>query len=173
MLPRGRRPSAYYASIFTTYGTQFILIGLVEAALLGPTIFPHCSSSLVVLTFLLFGCGAVAFGLALSPFFPTARIAALVGPLIFFLTSLLYFLFLDGTTLNQGDVGGKWLSSLFPAMAFYLGASRMAQLEDGDSGVTCAHCRGVEPLPPPPSPHPHPHRLASPSPDPPLGTPCG
>ncbi|KAL1529554.1 hypothetical protein AB1Y20_000498 [Prymnesium parvum] len=132
----GTRPSAYYASIFLTYGAQFALIGLVEAALLGPAIFPHSSASLVVLTCVLFGCSAVAFALALSPFFPTARIAALVGPLLFFLSSLLYFLFLDGTVLSQDDAAGKGFSSLFPAMAFYLGASRMAQLEDGNSGVT-------------------------------------
>jgi len=55
------------------------------------------------------------------------RLAALVGPLAFFLTSQLYATFLEGGELSDGMPAAKTAASLLPAMAFYLGASVMAQ----------------------------------------------
>ena len=52
----------------------------------------------MVALFVLFTLASLAFTLALSPFFGNARVAALAGPLLFFVSAMLYFLFLsDGT----------------------------------------------------------------------------
>jgi hypothetical protein len=60
-----------------------------------------------------------------APFFANARLAALVGPLVFFLSSQLYAIFLEGGELSDGQSFGKTLASLLPAMAFYLGARHL------------------------------------------------
>ncbi len=44
----------------------------------------------VVLLFVLFGLSTLTFTLSMAPFFANARLAALIGPLVFFLTSQAY-----------------------------------------------------------------------------------
>ena len=49
----------------------------------------------MLLFFVLFAFAALSFALALSPFFKNARVGAFAGPLLFFLSSQFYNLFLD------------------------------------------------------------------------------
>jgi len=55
----------------------------------------------VLVLFILFALASLAFALALSPFFKNARVGAFLGPLLFFLSSQLYNLFLDKGRLQQ------------------------------------------------------------------------
>ena len=100
--------------------------------------YTHSDLSLVLVFFILFALSALAFALALSPFFTNARVASFLGPLLFFLSSQLYNLFLDKGRLQQGNAPGKLAASLLPAMAFYIGASELSMYEGSQQGVTWA-----------------------------------
>lgn len=126
LLIMGTAPAAYYTSLLLVAGGTFLLISLVTAAEIGLSCYAHSDASLVVLLFVLFGAATLAFTLAMAPFFANARLAALVGPLVFFLSSQLYATFLEGGELSDGQPVGKTLASLLPAMAFYLGERRPA-----------------------------------------------
>ena len=88
--------------------------------------------------FILFALASLAFALALSPFFKNARVGAFLGPLLFFLSSQLYNLFLDKGRLQQGNAPGKLAASFLPAMAFYIGASELSMYEGSEQGVSWA-----------------------------------
>ncbi|EOD16726.1 ATP-binding cassette transporter [Emiliania huxleyi CCMP1516] len=143
----GTAPPAYYTSLLATSAAAFLLISAVCAAEIGLSCYTHSDGALVLLLFLLFGLATLAFTLAMAPLFSNARLAALVGPLLYFLSSQLYSFFLEGGELSDGQA----LASLLPAMAFYLGASQtgacrrrlagtcasqMAQYEGSQQGVT-------------------------------------
>ena len=100
--------------------------------------YTHSDLSLVLVFFILFALSALAFALALSPFFTNARVASFLGPLLFFLSSQLYNLFLDKGRLQQGNAPGKLAASLLPAMAFYIGASELSMYEGSEQGVSWA-----------------------------------
>ena len=138
ILIMGTSLQAYYASILATYGLTFIVIAVLSASEIGLSCYTHSDFSLVLVFFVLFALAALAFTLALSPFFKNARVAALLGPLLFFLSSQLYNLFLDQGRLVQGMAAGKMLASFLPAMAFYLGASEMSMYEGSQQGITWA-----------------------------------
>lgn len=140
LLMMGASLPAYYGSILLTYGVSFLLTALIGAAEIGFSCYTHSSPSLVILLFSLFALSSLAFTLALTPFFTNSRLAALMGPLLFFLTSQLYNLFLEGGVLADGRSGAKSLVSLFPAMAFYLGASLMSQYEGSQQGKGSLVC---------------------------------
>ncbi|KAL1503435.1 hypothetical protein AB1Y20_011923 [Prymnesium parvum] len=136
LLMMGTALPAYYASILLTYGASFVATALIGAAEIGFSCYTHSSPTLVLLLFVLFALASLAFTLAMTPFFTNARLAALLGPLLFFLSSQLYNLFLDQGELADGRVGAKSAVSLLPAMAFYLGASLMTQYEGSQQGIT-------------------------------------
>ena len=129
LLMMGTSLPAYYTSVLLTYGASFVLTALIAAAEIGFSCYTHSDASLVVLFFVLFALASLAFTLALAPFFRNARIAALMGPLCFFITSQFYNLYLEQGQLTDGQAGSKALVSLLPAMAFYLGASLMSQVQ--------------------------------------------
>jgi len=109
--------------------------------------------------FILFALASLAFALALSPFFKNARVGAFLGPLLFFLSSQLYNLFLDKGRLQQGNAPGKLAASFLPAMAFYIGASELSMYEGSEQGVSWATMWEGEPTPaltPAPNPSPSP-----------------
>ena len=95
LLMMGTALPAYYGSILITYGASFLATALIAAAEIGLSCYTHSSPTLVLLLFILFALSSLAFTLALTPFFRNARLAALLGPLLFFLTSQLYNLFLE------------------------------------------------------------------------------
>ena len=130
--------SAYYGSILVTYGLTFLIAAVLGGALITPNLFPLANPLLVMLLFVLFALAVLAYTATLSAFFKNARVASILGPLSLFLSSQLIFLFLDQQTgvLNEGNVHAKALVSLLPAMAFYLGASRLALYEGAEQAVT-------------------------------------
>ena len=139
LLMSGASLPAYYGSLLLTHGTSFLLCALISAAELGPYCFKHSATSIVILLFSLFALSSMSFTMALTPFFRNARLAALVGPLLFFLSSQLYNLFLEKGVLIEGLPRMKAAASLLPAMGFYLGASAMSKYEGSQQGVTWAN----------------------------------
>ena len=71
----------------TTYGLSFFVTAVICALEIGLSSYKHSSFSLVLVLFVLFALASMAFTLALTPFFKNARLAALVGPLVFFCSS--------------------------------------------------------------------------------------
>ena len=138
LLTMGATLPAYYGSVLTTYGASYFITALVCAAIIFPSCYTYSDPTLVVALFVLFALATLAFTLALSPFFKNARLAALAGPLLFFISSQFYNAFLDKGVLSQGQDGAKWAVSIFPSMAFYLGASLMAQYEGSQQGLSWA-----------------------------------
>mgnify|MGYP007078369923 CR=1 FL=1 len=78
---------AYYGSILITYGASFLATALIGAAEIGFSCYTHSSPVLVLMLFILFALSSLAFTLMLMPWFRNARLAALLGPLLFFITS--------------------------------------------------------------------------------------
>jgi ABC-type multidrug transport system ATPase subunit len=147
LLIMGASLPAYYGSLLLMHGITFFACALIAAAELGPSCFQHSDTSIVVLLFSLFALSSMSFTLALTPFFRSARLAALVGPLLFFLTSLLYNIFLERGVLLEGLPRLKAAASLLPAMGFYLGASAMSKYESSQQGVTWSNINeGAFPL---------------------------
>jgi len=138
LLMMGTSISAYYGSVLIMYGASFLVTSLIAAAEIGFSCYTKSDAILVLLLFVLFAISSLAFTLALTPFFRNARVAALCGPLIFFITSQFYNLFLDSGQLAEGMAGGKSFVSFFPAMGFYLGAALMAQYEGSLQGISVA-----------------------------------
>ena len=134
----GATRSSYYGSVLCVYGAAFILAALIAAAEIGSSCYTRSQGSLVVTLFVLFALATMCFTLALVPFFKNARMGALVGPLLFFGSSQLYNLFLERGELVEGRGGQKTIVSIFPTMAFYLGASLMSQYEGSQQGVSWA-----------------------------------
>ena len=56
---------------------------------------------------MLFALASMCFAFAIAPFFSSARLAALVGPLAFFLSSQLFNLFERDGSLLEGAVRAK------------------------------------------------------------------
>ena len=103
LLTMGATLPAYYGSVLATYGTSFFITAIICAMIIGFSCYQYSAWSLVLVLFILFALASLAFTLALSPFFTNARLAALVGPLLFFITSQFYNLFLDGGELVEGN----------------------------------------------------------------------
>ena len=143
----GLRPVAYYGATLITNGATFMLIGLVAAVEVGLSTYPHSSLSLVAFLFVEFALSTLAFTLALSPLFRNARVAALIGPLAYFLTSQPYNFFLDRGVLIEGMAGAKAYFSLLPTMGFYLAAALLSLYEGAGHGVTWATVGAGGPFP--------------------------
>ena len=78
-----------------THGVSFLIVAVICAAEIGFSCYTRSDATLVLALFVLFAFATLAFTLALVPLFKNARVAALVGPLIFFGSSQLYNLFLE------------------------------------------------------------------------------
>jgi len=136
LLTMGATHTSYWGSVLATYGSQYLVTAFICGLLVIPFCFPNSSPGLIFIHFILFALASLAFTLALTPFFRNARIGALAGPGIFFVSSQLYNLFLDRGVLAEDMIGEKWAVSILPAMAFYLGASLTVQHERVEVGVT-------------------------------------
>lgn len=84
LLMMGATRASYYGSILITHGVSFLITSLICAAEIGFSCYKHSSASLVAVLFILFAMGTLAFTLAMVPIFKNSRVAALVGPLVFF-----------------------------------------------------------------------------------------
>ena len=136
LLMMGVTLPAYYGSVLTTFGASFFIIAAISGVIISIGCFTLSSPGIVAILFILFALASLAFTLAISSLFRNSRVAALAGPLIFFLTSQLYNVFLERGELQEGMNGAKALTSLFPAMGFYLAASLMAKYEGTQVGIT-------------------------------------
>jgi ABC-type multidrug transport system ATPase subunit len=122
--------------VLTTFGASFAIIAAISGVIISIGCFTHSSPGIVAILFILFALASLAFTLAISSLFRNSRVAALAGPLIFFLTAQFYNVFLERGELQEGMNGAKALTSLFPAMGFYLAASLMAKYEGTQVGIT-------------------------------------
>ena len=139
LLMMGVTLPAYYGSVLTTFGASFFIIAAISGVIISIGCFTLSSPGIVAILFILFALASLAFTLAISSLFRNSRVAALAGPLIFFLTAQFYNVFLERGELQEGMNGAKALTSLFPAMGFYLGASLMAKYEGTQIGITASN----------------------------------
>lgn len=135
LLTHGVTSSAYYASVLIMGVAVFSFVAFWEAIILGAGLFDHSDFLVVALFILLFAAANFAFTLTLAPFFWNARVAAILGPLVFVLSSMVSYAFLDdgGTGVRAGHTASKFLASaLLPSVAMYLSVYTLAEAEDGN-----------------------------------------
>ena len=142
LLIMGTALPAYYGALATVHVSTFVLIALFAGCvlILGGT-FVLASPLLVLAFFFTFAVAVAAFAAALTPFFHNAKVAAIVAPLVLFITAQFINFFLDHSTgvLAEGMAGGKRLASMLPATAFYLGTNRLCLYEGSGQAVTLAN----------------------------------
>jgi hypothetical protein len=140
MLCMGLRPWALHASWALSYGVEFGLVALLVSVELAPSAFPLASPSLVGALFALFALASLSFALCLAPLFRSAKVAAVAGPLAFFVCQQLSALFLDRETgvLVEGGARLKALASLLPPLGFTLGVNVLCLLEGAGRGADWA-----------------------------------
>jgi len=120
--------SAWYA----TYGFIFLIIAFLVAITVKATMFSNSDSGLIFLFFWLFGLTATALCFLISTFFSKAKLASIVGAVLFIATFFPYFSVNDplkSTTLKN-------TASLGSPVAFGLALDIIATLESNDSGLT-------------------------------------
>lgn len=91
LLVNGVRLRDYYVAVLALGGAIFTLIALIVSLVLGLGIFPHASLPVFLVTMLCFGAASLSFTLALSSIFWSARVATILGPLIFILSDVVAF----------------------------------------------------------------------------------
>ena len=102
-----RHPTRVLRVVLITYGTTFFVTAVICAIEIGLVLHP-LDPTIAATLFILFALASLAFTLALSPFFSNARFAALAGPLLFFLTSQFYNVFLEGGSQSGMTSESGW-----------------------------------------------------------------
>lgn len=132
MFMMGLRPLVYHLSWFITYAIMFATTSILIAIVAHQAIFPKSDGSLVFLYFWLFGCTVYAYSMLMSVFFTRARVASIIGAVIFFLSFFPYFAVSDALI----STSNKELACLSAPVCFALGVTAISNLEAFQQGLT-------------------------------------
>jgi ATP-binding cassette, subfamily A (ABC1), member 3 len=121
-----------YGAWYIIYATIFLIIALCVAITCVTTMFSHCDGGILILYFWLFGLSSTALCFALSTLFSRAKLASIVGAVIFIATFFPYFSVNDPLK----DPSIKSAASLCSPVAFGLALDIIATLESNGVGVT-------------------------------------
>ena len=130
----GMGDGALYASWVATYALLFLVVALCVAITCSATMFPRSDAALLFVYFWLFGLSATTLCLMLSTLFSQAKLASVVGAVLFIATFFPYFQVngaLTSTVL-------KTAAAVCSPVAFGLGLDIIATLESNDVGLTSA-----------------------------------
>ena len=115
---------SYYATINTI---QCIAMTLVLIP-----VFEYSNLFLVFLYLWLYGMSLFGFSLLVSAFFSTAKTAAIVGTMLFYVTSFIFTVVEDRTISEAAKTG----CSIFPAVAVQLAGINLLKFEESGIGLT-------------------------------------
>lgn len=124
-----------YGAWYIIYAAIFLVIALCVAITCAATMFSHCDGGILILYFWLFGLSSTALCFALSTLFSRAKLASIVGAVIFIATFFPYFSVNDPLK----DPSIKSAASLCSPVAFGLALDIIATLESNGVGVTWAN----------------------------------
>jgi ABC-type branched-subunit amino acid transport system ATPase component len=121
-----------YAAWYTVYGAIFLVIALCVTITCAVTMFSRSDGGILFLFFWLFGLSSMALCFALSTLFSKARLASIVGAVLFIATFFPYFSVND--PLKPAIV--KSAASLCSPVAFGIALDILATLESNGVGLT-------------------------------------
>ena len=129
----GLSDTAHHLSWFATGFILFFWIALSSAIISKLSFFPASDFGFLVLFYLLYCISVLNFCFVVSVFFANAKLAAMVGPIVYFGTVLPKYVFF-GTNSNEA-VTSKFLSSLLSPTAFAFGLDIFSNYEYSKVGV--------------------------------------
>lgn len=124
-----------YAAWYITYGLLFFIIASIIAIIVKAGMFSHSDGGIIILYFWLFGMTAVSLCFMISVFFSRAKLASIVGAVLFIATFFPYFSVND--PLDSSAT--KAAASLCSPVAFGLALDILAALEANQVGLTWAN----------------------------------
>lgn len=132
LLILGVKPWAHWLSWTIFNILFFVLISVLVTALLATQIAQN-SDKLILFAFIMtFALSIMSFSFFVSSFFSRAKLASILGPLLFFGTLLPRYIFLG--TRQEESIAEKMWASLAPCTAFAFGAELLAELEYAEQG---------------------------------------
>jgi ABC-type multidrug transport system ATPase subunit len=128
----GMGDSALFVAWYITYSIVFTIIALLIAIITKASFFPASDGSLIFAYFWFFGLTAVALCFAISTLFSRAKVASIVGGVLFIAAFFPYFqVTRDGTTRSA-----KLFGSTLSPVAFGLALDIICSVESNGIGVT-------------------------------------
>lgn len=127
----GMHAGAFYASWIVTYLAIFAFVmGGVTCCIHVGQLLPHASPSMIYVYLMLFAASSIAFSLAITTFFKTAKTAATVGCVAYYTSSFLVF-------LARPSSAPEYLRrlSLIPTVCFDLTGMVITTAETQGSGI--------------------------------------
>ena len=121
-----------FTAWYITYSVIFAFVAVLVTALTAGNIFSHSNFFLLFVNFWLFGLSSVALCFLIAAFFSRAKLAAVVGTVLFIAGFFPYYTVNDDTK----PLGAKIAASLLAPTAFGLNMNVLATLESNDVGAT-------------------------------------
>ena len=122
---------AYNLSWFITIFTQLLLVSILITLVTSTSVFVYSDKFLVFIYFMAFSLAIMNFCFLLATFFSRAKVASLIGPIVFFATFFPYYAVSDPSY----SPSVKTATCLLAPACFALGANVFADYEGGLVGV--------------------------------------
>eukprot|EP01138_Halocafeteria_seosinensis_P011391 gb/GECG01011634.1/.p1 GENE.gb/GECG01011634.1/~~gb/GECG01011634.1/.p1 ORF type:complete len:2040 (+),score=216.84 gb/GECG01011634.1/:1-6120(+) len=128
----GMSAFSLFSAWFTTYLIIFAIIAILICALTSWGVFGHTNGAILFLFFWLFGAASTALCFLISVFFSRAKVASVVGSVLFIATFFPYYA-VNGKLMAFSSK--SWASLLAP-VAFGLNLDVLATTESNGVGIT-------------------------------------
>ena len=129
----GVKPWAHWLSWITFNILFFTIIACLVTLLLSSQIAQNSNKFILFCFIITFALTIMSFSFFVASFFSRAKLASILGPLLFFGTLLPRYIFLG--TRQEESLNEKVWASLAPCTAFAFGAELLADLEYAELGI--------------------------------------
>ena len=129
----GVKPWAHWLSWVVFNVGFFFFVSALLTVLLGARIAQNSDKTILFGFVMTFSLCVLSFAFFVSSFFSRAKLASILGPLLFFGTLLPRYVFLG--TMQEEGLREKIWASLAPCTAFAFGAEVLAELEYAEQGM--------------------------------------
>lgn len=135
----GLNQTAHQLSWFFTAFITFFWMSISSTIIAHMTFLPNSNLGLLFLYFFLFHMSEITLSFLISVFFSNAKLAAIVGPVVLFVTILPKYVFF-GTNSNEASTL-KYAASLLSPSAFTFGSDIIADYEFSGVGIQYPNIR--------------------------------
>lgn len=138
----GLNQTAHQLSWFFTAFITFFWISVSSTLISHATFLPNSDLGLLFLFFFLFHMSEITLSFLISVFFSNAKLAAIVGPVVLFVTILPKYIFFGSNSNEAAPL--KYAASLLSPSAFAFGADVIADYEFSGVGIRYSNIRDNE-----------------------------
>ena len=135
MVMMGMSESAFYTSWLLTYFILFLVLSLINSALLKIYIFTFSDYFVIFLIQLLYTLSLMFHGLLITVFFSRSKTAVVAGVFLLFIE----YLIVQVVQKESVAYGAKTAASLSPVIAMSLASDLLLEFEATETGVTLAN----------------------------------